>query len=53
MKKLILALSTTVLMTSPAFAGDAAAGKDKSMMCAACHGTEGISAYERYGCCFK
>jgi cytochrome c553 len=48
MKKLILALSTTVLMTSPAFAGDAAAGKDKSMMCAACHGTEGISAIPIY-----
>ncbi|WP_159817153.1 c-type cytochrome [Colwellia sp. 20A7] len=48
MKKLILALSTTVLMASPVFAGDAAAGKGKSMMCAACHGAEGVSAIPIY-----
>ncbi len=48
MKKLILALSTTVLMASPVFAGDAAAGKGKSMVCAACHGAEGVSAIPIY-----
>ena len=48
MKKLTLALAATVMMASPAFAGDAAAGKGKSMMCAACHGTAGISAVPMY-----
>ncbi len=48
MKKLTLAVAATVLMASPVFAGDAAAGKGKSMMCAACHGSEGISAVPMY-----
>jgi len=48
MKKLTLALAATVMMASPVFAGDAAAGKGKSMMCAACHGTAGISAVPTY-----
>lgn len=48
MKKLTLALAATVMMASPAFAGDAAAGKAKSMMCSACHGTAGISAVPMY-----
>lgn len=48
MKKLTLALAATVMMASPVFAGDAAAGKGKSMMCAACHGTAGISAVPMY-----
>ena len=48
MKKLTLAVAATVLMASPVFAGDAAAGKGKSMMCAACHGTAGISAVPTY-----
>ena len=48
MKKLTLAAAATVLMASPAFAGDAAAGKGKSMMCAACHGSAGISAVPMY-----
>jgi len=48
MKKLILALSTTVLMASPVFAGDVAAGKGKSMMCSACHGVAGVSAIPTY-----
>ena len=48
MKKLTLAAAATVLMASPVFAGDAAAGKGKSMMCAACHGTAGISAVPTY-----
>jgi cytochrome c553 len=48
MKKLTLAVAATVLMASPVFAGDAAAGKGKSMMCAACHGAAGISAVPMY-----
>ena len=48
MKKLTLAVAATVLMASPVFAGDAAAGKGKSMMCGACHGAAGISAVPMY-----
>lgn len=48
MKKLTLALAATVMMASPAFAGDATAGKGKSMMCSACHGAAGISAVPTY-----
>ena len=49
MNKLILAVATaTVMMASPVFAGDAAAGKAKSMMCAACHGAAGISMVPMY-----
>ena len=48
MKKLTIALATTVLMSSPVFAGDAAAGKAKAGMCAACHGAAGISAIPMY-----
>lgn len=38
-----LALGSTALLATPALAGDAAAGKAKSMMCAGCHGPAGIS----------
>jgi len=48
MKKIVMALATTVLMASPAFAGDAAAGKAKSAMCGACHGASGVSAVPMY-----
>ena len=48
MNKLILALSATVLLASPAFAGDAAAGKGKAAMCSACHGADGISPFPTY-----
>jgi cytochrome c553 len=48
MKKLTIAVAATVLMASPVFAGDAAAGKGKSMMCGACHGVAGISAIPTY-----
>lgn len=48
MKKIILAAAATVMMTSPVFAGDAAAGKAKTGMCAACHGAAGISAVPMY-----
>jgi cytochrome c553 len=42
MKKLTIAIAATVMMAVPVFAGDVAAGKAKSMMCAACHGTTGV-----------
>jgi len=48
MKKLILAVAATVVMAAPALAADAEAGKAKSMMCAACHGTNGISMVPMY-----
>jgi len=45
MKKLLLSVFTTALLSSPALlAGDIEAGKAKSAMCAACHGPAGISA---------
>jgi len=48
MKKLTLALAATVMMASPAFAGDAAAGKMKAATCSACHGATGTSAVPMY-----
>ncbi|WP_448549511.1 c-type cytochrome [Thalassotalea fusca] len=48
MKKLTLAIAATVLLSSPAFAGDVAAGKAKAATCAACHGAEGVSAVPMY-----
>ncbi len=48
MKKLTIAIAATVMMAAPVFAGDVAAGKAKSMMCAACHGTTGVSAVPMY-----
>jgi cytochrome c553 len=48
MKKLTSAIAATVMIASPAFAGDVAAGKAKSVTCAACHGAEGISAIPMY-----
>ncbi len=49
MNKIILAVATaTVMMASPVFAGDAAAGKGKAAMCAACHGAAGVSAVPTY-----
>ena len=48
MKKLTLAVAATVMMASPAFAGDAEAGKAKAGICAACHGPTGISAIPMY-----
>ncbi len=38
---IILVIAATV---SPAFAGDTAAGKEKAIVCAGCHGAAGISA---------
>ena len=48
MRKLQLAVAATVMMASPVFAGDAEAGKGKSMMCAACHGAAGVSMVPTY-----
>ncbi len=48
MKKLILAVTATVVMAAPALAADVEAGKAKSMMCAACHGSAGISMVPMY-----
>lgn len=49
MNKIILAAATaSVMIASPVFAGDAEAGKAKSVMCAACHGANGISAVPTY-----
>jgi len=48
MKKLTLAIATLATLAAPVFAGDVAAGKSKSGMCAACHGAAGISAIPMY-----
>ncbi|WP_022942979.1 c-type cytochrome [Psychromonas hadalis] len=48
MKKLLI-VSLIIALPSFAFAaGDAAAGKAKSAVCAACHGADGISAAPIY-----
>ena len=43
-----MAVALTALMASPVFAGDIAAGKTKTAMCAACHGAMGVSAVPMY-----
>ena len=43
MKNLLIGLSLVIGFTSSAVAGDAAAGKDKTMMCSACHAADGNS----------
>jgi hypothetical protein len=44
MKSFLSALLITLLFASPqALAGDAAAGKAKSVVCSACHGADGTS----------
>jgi len=50
MKKLITTtlLASSLLFTVNAMAGDAAAGKAKSAVCAACHGAAGIAAIPTY-----
>ena len=48
MKKITLAIAATVMIASPAFAGDVDAGKAKSATCAACHGAAGVSAIPMY-----
>lgn len=45
MKKIVgLVIILVIAAASPTFAGDAAAGKEKAMVCAGCHGAAGISA---------
>ncbi len=44
MKKTTLTLLISALFSLPAVAGDVEAGKAKSVICAACHGANGISA---------
>lgn len=44
MKKLSIAIMSTVLMSAPVLAADIAAGKAKAVTCSACHGAAGISA---------
>ena len=39
----VLALACTLSPLAPVHAGDAAAGKQKSVVCAACHGIDGNS----------
>ena len=41
MDKLTVVICCMLLGAAPALAGDAAAGKEKSKTCAACHGPEG------------
>jgi cytochrome c553 len=47
MKQLVLVLSA-LLLTSAATAADVAAGKTKAAVCAACHGSNGISIIPDY-----
>ena len=50
MKKTLFALAAVaaVSVSGPALAGDAAAGKAKSAVCAGCHGANGISTVPMY-----
>ncbi len=48
MKKIIFSILLGLGMINTAIAGDAEAGKTKSMMCSACHGTAGFSAVPMY-----
>ena len=50
MKKVLIStiLATAAFAAAPAMAGDAAAGKAKSVTCVACHGADGISAIPNY-----
>ncbi|MCE9680444.1 cytochrome c4 [Shewanella sp. AS1] len=49
MKKLAIALSVLAILSTPAIAaGDAAAGKNKSIVCSACHGVDGNSMIDMY-----
>lgn len=48
LKILAVAASMTLLAGTAQAAGDAAAGKAKSVTCVACHGANGISAIPNY-----
>lgn len=43
MRKMTAALAALFVMSTPALAGDPAAGKEKSAVCGACHGADGNS----------
>ena len=43
MKKFLIGLSLVLGFAGSALAGDAAAGKDKTLVCSACHGADGNS----------
>lgn len=45
---LVAGLATVALGVSSASAGDAAAGKAKAAVCAACHGANGIASIKTY-----
>ncbi len=45
---MLAVVTATMMISSPVFAGDAEAGKAKSVTCAACHGANGISAIPMY-----
>lgn len=50
MKKLLTTslMASALFLTAEVMAGDAAAGKAKSAVCAACHGANGIAAIPAY-----
>jgi cytochrome c553 len=48
MKTLLIASILLTAAAQPALAGDAAAGKAKAAVCAACHGAEGKAAIPTY-----
>jgi cytochrome c553 len=43
MKKILIGLGLTLAFTGSALAADASAGKEKTMVCSACHGADGNS----------
>ena len=43
MKYIVIGLSLMLGFAGPALAADAAAGKDKTLVCSACHGADGNS----------
>ena len=46
--KLLIAISLTLLGSTAFAAGDVAAGKAQSTVCAACHGANGVSIIPNY-----
>ena len=48
MKNLLISLMISAGLISTAYAADADAGKDKAVMCAACHGADGNSAISMF-----
>ncbi len=47
-KAMMLGIATLTLGAGSALAGDAAAGKAKSAVCAACHGANGMATIKTY-----